>query len=170
LSAIEQSAIFLALNKTCFNGIYRENIAGQFNVPFNNSTKEIAFADWDNFVRASECLKDAEIFSNGYKEVESRAEPGDLVYFDPPYVPLSPTSSFTGYHATGFGEHQQKELLELCVRLKMRGVHVISSNSYSPWVVENYSKAGFEIRPVKVMRGIAAKASSRQEVAEALIV
>ncbi len=170
VSEVERSALFLALNKTCFNGIYRENSSGDFNVPFNNATKRLTFADWENFRLASDNLIKAQIFANGYKEVESYAEKGDVVYFDPPYVPLSSTSSFTGYHASGFGEHQQLELLELCARLKKRGVHVIVSNSYSPWIVENYSKAGFQIRPVQVMRGIAAKASSRKEVAEAIIV
>ncbi len=170
LTPIEQSALFLALNKTCFNGIYRENALGKFNVPFNNATKNISFAEKDNFMRASEELRAAQICEDGYLEVETRAESGDLVYFDPPYVPLSPTSSFTSYHASGFGESQQRELLELSVRLRDKGVHVVASNSYSPWILENYSKAGFEIRPVKVMRGIAAKASSRSEIAEALIV
>ncbi len=170
LSSIEKSALFLALNKTCFNGIYRENASGKFNVPFNNATKDISFAERGNFMRASFELRAAVISDKGYLEVESRAKRGDLVYFDPPYVPLSPTSSFTGYHSTGFGESQQRELLDLCVRLKARGVHVVASNSYSPWILENYSQAGFEVRPVKVMRGIAAKASSRSEIDEALIV
>jgi DNA adenine methylase len=170
LSDLQQSALFLALNKTCFNGIYRENAAGQFNVPFNHATKVLAFADEENFYRASDALKSAEISGDGYKEVEARAVRGDLVYFDPPYVPLSPTSSFTSYHASGFGEVQQYELIELCVRLRTKGVHVIASNSYSPWILENYSSAGFTITPVTVMRGIAAKTSSRNQISEALIV
>jgi DNA adenine methylase len=170
LSQIEQSALFLALNKTCFNGIYRESASGKFNVPFNNSSRAISFAERENLFLASDDLRAAEILENGYQEVEARAERGDLVYFDPPYVPLSPTSSFTSYHASGFGESQQRELLDLSVRLKSKGVHVVASNSYSPWILENYSKAGFEIKPVKVMRGIAAKASSRSQISEALIV
>lgn len=170
LSGLQQSAHFLALNKTCFNGIYRENAAGHFNVPFNHATKNLSFADKENFFRASEALSAAAISGGGYKEVEGLAVRGDLVYFDPPYVPLSPTSSFTAYHASGFGEVQQLELLELCVRLKARGVNVIASNSYSPWILDNYTKAGFTIKPVTVMRGIAAKTSSRSEIAEALIV
>lgn len=169
-SPVTQSALFLALNKTSFNGIYRENARGQFNVPFNQSTGWVTFADELGFKAASNSLSSAKLFPGGFLEVEKHAAPGDLVYFDPPYVPLSPTSSFTSYHSSGFGEIEQIELLQLCVRLREKRVHVVSSNSYSPWVLERYEQEGFEVRPVQVMRGIAAKSGSRGRISEALIV
>jgi len=168
--SVTQSALFLALNKTAFNGIYRENSKGQFNVPFNSAERWVTFVDESNFYAASKSLSSASLISGGFLEVEKHAASGDLVYLDPPYVPLSLTSSFTGYHASGFGEVEQIELLQLCVRLRDKEVHVVSSNSYSPWILERYGKEGFDVRPVQVMRGIAAKSGSRGRISEALIV
>jgi DNA adenine methylase len=168
--SVTQSALFLALNKTAFNGIYRENSKGEFNVPYNSAERRVSFVDESNFHAASKSLSTASLIPRGFMEVEKHAKSGDLVYFDPPYVPLSPTSSFTGYHASGFGEVEQIELIQLCARLRDKAVHVVSSNSYSPWVLERYEKEGFEVQPVQVMRGIAAKPGSRGRISEALIV
>jgi DNA adenine methylase len=166
---LESAALFLAINKTCFNGIYRENSKGKFNVPFNQAKTSVNFARWDSFQAASNALRAAKVESGSFELVEKHAASGDLVYFDPPYVPISPTSNFTGYSATGFGEPDQLRLLSLSMRLRDKGVCVVSSNSYSPWVIEHYEKAGFAVRPVSVKRGIAAKTSARKSAMEAVI-
>jgi|AntAceMinimDraft_13_1070369.scaffolds.fasta_scaffold16431_3 DNA adenine methylase len=165
----EAAALFLVVNKTAFNGLYRENLAGDFNVPFNNFESIPKFFDEDNLSRASILLRGAAIKEAGFVETVSAAKSGDFVYFDPPYVPLSPTASFTSYTSKSFNELNQLELIDVAKSLRDSGVMVLLSNSYSDWVVENYSKAGFEVNAVSARRNVAAQASSRSRVQEALI-
>jgi DNA adenine methylase len=159
----------LFLNKTCFNGLYRENSKGKFNVPFNQSRGQITFAQLDNLLAASKKLEKASLRNASFTSVQDFVRAGDLVYFDPPYVPLSDTSSFTDYVSDGFGKSQQEELLELASQLRQTGAFVVLSNSYTPWVVENYKKRDFKIYEVKAKRMVAAKTSSRSAVSEAVI-
>jgi DNA adenine methylase len=168
--SVRRAASFLALNKTCFNGIYRENSKGKFNVPFNHGKGTVKFADRDSFYLASEKLQDATLKNLSFEYVLEYATPGDLVYFDPPYVPLTDTASFTGYSAGGFDIDLQKKLIDVAGTLKSSGVHVILSNSYVPWVYENYTKHGFEVTAVPARRLVSASAKSRAPVMEALIV
>ena len=85
-------------------------------------------------------------------------------------MPLSPTSAFTAYNKAGFGEREQRELIEVSLKLAQRGVSVVLSNSFSTWVLENYPNDKFNIHSVEVMRGVSAKSSSRGVIREALIV
>jgi DNA adenine methylase len=166
---LRKAALLLFLNKTCFNGLYRENSKGKFNVPFNKSRGQITFVQLDNLLSASKRLQSASLRNASFISVQDFVRAGDLVYFDPPYVPLSDTSSFTDYVSDGFGKSQQEELLELASQLRQTGAFVVLSNSYSPWVVENYKKHEFKIFEVKAKRMVAAKTSSRSAVSEALI-
>lgn len=167
---VSQAASFLALNKTSFNGLYRENSKGQFNVPFNSMTGPLKLFETGNFLKVARLLQETELLKEPFDSSVARAKSGDLVYFDPPYVPLSPTSSFTAYNKEGFGEIEQRSLIQTSVNLAARGVRVVLSNSYSSWVLENYPKSTFSIYPVDVMRGVSAKPGSRGVIREALIV
>jgi DNA adenine methylase len=163
----ENAARFLFLNKTAFNGIYRENSKGEFNVPFNNKEKLVILEE-DNFLANSAAFADAKISKSGFLEAVSNAEKGDLVYFDPPYIPISSTSAFTDYTKSAFGPVEQKQLRDLAINLVERGVTVILSNSNSPEVHKLYKK--FELHELEVRRLISAKKSSRGAIKESLIV
>jgi DNA adenine methylase len=160
------AARFIYLNKTCFNGLYRENSRGEFNVPYGNN-RDAKFLDANNLMACSVALTDVVVHTGDFSWVPGRAQRGDLVYFDPPYVPLSATSSFTQYNASGFGLPDQVRLRDTALALKERGVHVILSNSSSPTVRELYD--GFNIIEVNAKRAINSKADGRGPVKEVLI-
>lgn len=106
---LEKAVLFIFLNKTCFNGLYRVNSKGMFNVPFNNA-KNPLLCDKDNLLACSELLKNVELQSEDYKECESFIDKGTFVYIDPPYRPITQTSAFTSYSENGFSDKEQIEL------------------------------------------------------------
>ena len=120
LSPAERAARLIYLNKTCFNGLYRVNASGSFNVPMG-SYKNPEVCVEANLRAASRALTDTGLVIVPFSEVYRTAEPGDVVYLDPPYVPISTTSSFTSYVTTPFGEKEQSELPGLFGRLAERG-------------------------------------------------
>lgn len=163
--ALEEAALLLYLNRTCYNGLYRENQSGEFNVPIGR----YANPDWvrDEEIRAaSKVLEDTEIFNRDVAYVRDDAEAGDLVYFDPPYEPMSPTADFTEYSAAGFGRDDQTRLLELAQDLDERGVRVILSNSGVTF--EMYDDAGFHVETEGATRAINSDADNRDEVEEVI--
>lgn len=162
----ERAARMIYLNKTCFNGLYRENRAGHFNVPFGRYSNP-NICDADNLRAVSRMLKPVDITCRAYDLVLERAKPGDLVYFDPPYHPISATSSFTGYDRHGFGIEDQKRLRDTFSELSNRGVHVLLSNSDTPAIRELYSD--FKIDQVFATRAINSKADKRGKVAEVIV-
>jgi DNA adenine methylase len=170
LASAEQAAALIGLNKTSFNGLYRENSKGDFNVPFNKARGRVKFIDEEKFDLAASLLSSAVITNEDFAPSARRAKPGDLVYFDPPYVPISVTSSFTGYNKGGFGESEQLVLRDLAIELASRGVKVVLSNSYTDWILDHYSSMHFTISKVDIVRGIAASPESRGIISEALIV
>ncbi len=161
------AAWFIYLNRTGFNGLYRVNRSGRFNVPLGRYTNP-NICDEKNLIRVSQVLQGAEIRHEGFESVFDRAEEGDLVYFDPPYIPRSPTSSFTSYTAQGFNLPEHERLRDIARALKLRGVHVLLSNSDTPLVREIYSN-GFELEQVYMGRAINSKASGRGAVPELVI-
>jgi DNA adenine methylase len=167
--SIWRSSAFVALNKTCFNGIYRENAKGLFNVPFNHSKGHVRFLEVEALYAASSRLQSANLHESSFEKVLDFAVQGDFVYFDPPYVPISKTASFTAYSSSGFDITLQTQLIDVAEELKSKGVSVLLSNSYVPWVIDNYSQRGFEVTPVSARRLVAAKGSARNPVNEALI-
>jgi DNA adenine methylase len=163
----EMAAAFIFLNKTGFNGLYRANAAGRYNVPAGKFTSPPTVCDEARLTACSKALANATIINCDFREVERRAQPGDLVYFDSPYVPVSSTSDFTTYTAEGFGHAEQVALRDLAARLKKRGVHVLLSNSSAPIVRELY--AAFEIKEISRSGQISSKTDGRQAVTELLI-
>lgn len=106
---LEKAVLFIFLNKTCFNGLYRVNSKGMFNVPFNNA-KNPLLCDKDNLLACSELLKNVEMQSGDYKECKHFIDKGTFVYIDPPYRPITQTSAFTSYSENGFSDKEQIEL------------------------------------------------------------
>jgi DNA adenine methylase len=164
---LDNAAKFLFLNKTAFNGMYRENSRGEFNVPFNNK-ENLKLFEKDQFLANSRALKSASLRVSNYREAVSKAKRGDLVYFDPPYIPLSTTAAFVDYTKSSFGPSAQEELRDTAKELVDKGVTVILSNSYCETVEKLYK--GFELRPVEINRLIAADGKVRGRALEYLIV
>lgn len=164
---LENAAKFLFLNKTAFNGMYRENARGEFNVPFNNKETLKLFEE-EQFLANSRALQGASLSVSNYREAVSEAQSGDLVYFDPPYIPLSSTAAFVDYTKSSFGPAAQEELRETAQELREKGVTVVLSNSFCETVEKLYK--GFELRPVEINRLIAADGKVRGKALEYLII
>lgn len=137
-SPVERAARTIFLNRTCYNGLYRLNQKGQFNAPFGHYRNPL-ICDPINMRAVSRALRDVDLAVGDFGDVLGRAEPGDLVYFDPPYVPMSATASFTHYTGQTFGSEAQRRLADLFVELARRGVHVMLSNSHTPLSNELYT-------------------------------
>lgn len=162
----ERAARIIYLNKTCYNGLYRENSKGEFNSPFGRY-KNPQICDEDNLRAASRALKKAKIETRHFKTIVERAKPGDLVYFDPPYHPVSKTASFTSYDRGGFGEESQRLLARVYAQLDRKGVRVLLSNSMTDIVQDIYS--AFIIDEVSANRAVNSRADRRGKVREALV-
>jgi DNA adenine methylase len=162
----ERAARVIYLNRTCFNGLYRENSRGGFNVPFGRY-KNPTICDAENLRACAKALKRAVVEQRPFEAVLKRARAGDFVYFDPPYVPVSATSNFTSYDKGGFGEDSQRRLAEVFAELAQRGVKVLLSNSETPLVRELYR--GFEIETVYATRRVNSRADRRGKVPEVLV-
>ena len=165
-SDIQRASRFIYLNKTCFNGLYRVNSQGQYNVPFGRY-KNPKIVDAENLRACSLALKDTEIFTDSFLSIESKITERDFVYFDPPYIPLSATSNFTGYSSQGFDTETQISLRDLCQRLNNRGVRFMLSNSAAPLVFDLYSE--FQIELVDMPRSINSQVDKRGNIKEVLI-
>lgn len=166
LSRVERAARTIYLNKTCYNGLYRVNNAGQFNAPFGRYANP-TICDEPNLREVSAYLASHDVaFSNGdYAALE--ANEGDFVYFDPPYDPVNPTSNFTGYQSGGFGRADQIRLKETCDALDARGVKFLLSNSATDFITELY--ADYRVETVKATRAVNSVASKRGKVNEVLV-
>ncbi|NJE76360.1 DNA adenine methylase [Thermococcus sp. ES12] len=166
---IRLASLLLYLNKTAFNGLYRENRKGEFNVPFGRY-KNPKIVDEERLRKASEVLKKLDIYNEDFTYILRVAKPGDLVYFDPPYHPVSETASFTSYSKEDFSKEDQERLRDVCLELHERGVYFILSNSYVKPVRELYEGIdGFEILKIYAKRPINSKADRRGEVPEMLV-
>jgi len=148
LSDVEVASRFIFLNRTGFNGLYRVNKSGQFNVPFGRYNNPV-ICDEDNLRRVSDALQDVTITHQDYKHVLKTAKSGDFIYLDPPYYPINATSSFTSYTAEGFLEKEQTELRNTFVMLHEKGCFVMLSNSDTPFINELYSGLGGIISKIK---------------------
>jgi DNA adenine methylase len=161
------AAWMLYLNKTGFNGLYRVNNSGGFNVPMGRYTNP-KILDVPNLRTCSRALQDTGIEHEGFTAVLDRAVAGDAVYCDPPYVPLSSTASFTAYTKAGFGPQDQVALRDMALELKGRDVTVVLSNHDTPEVRELYAD-GFTLKRIMVGRAINSDANKRGAVAELVI-
>lgn len=169
LTDIEIASRFIYLNRTCFNGLYRVNSNGDFNVPFAGN-KNPLICDEINLRKISKSLKFVEIKNQDYKEILKKAKKGDFVYLDPPYYPISKTSSFTSYTKESFLKKEQLELRDTFVELHKRGCFVMLSNSDTPFINKIYSDIrGVNIAKVQAGRMINSKASGRGKITEVLV-
>ncbi|MEL6547702.1 MAG: DNA adenine methylase [Myxococcota bacterium] len=166
LNATRSTARTIFLNRTCFNGLYRVNRKGQFNVPFGRYANP-KICDEQNLNAVSQALQGVSIEHRSAFEVLDHAKRGDLVYFDPPYDPVSKTASFTSYTKSGFGDAEQEKLADVFAALDRKGVHVVLSNSDTEFIRSLYQ--GFQIDQVFCRRAINSRADRRGPVAEVLV-
>lgn len=127
-SELETAALFIFLNKTCFNGLYRVNSKGEFNVPHGKYANP-KICDKENLVAVSNILQKVEILCGDFEGTEIYAGKNSIFYLDPPYKPLSDTSSFTSYTKKGFNDAEQVRLRDFCTRISEKKAHFIASNS-----------------------------------------
>jgi DNA adenine methylase len=166
LPLAKRAARTIYLNKTGYNGLYRVNRAGHFNVPIGRYTNP-GFLDAANLHACSAALREIEIEVRDFEQVLASARRGDFVYFDPPYVPASVTADFTSYVPGGFGLEEQQRLAGVFARLAGKGVHVMLSNSDTATVRELY--AAFRIDVVLAARSINSKGARRGKVGELVV-
>ena len=163
-----KSALFLYLNRHCYNGLCRYNSRGIFNSPFGRYKRPyFPFREMQAF---SERSRVAVFTSAHYSETLDQARKGDVVYCDPPYIPLSSTASFTDYFAGGFSQQDQVNLAEQAGRLARKGIQVVISNHNTPFMRELYIDAGARMSRFKVQRNISCRAGERNKVGELLAV
>ena len=165
-SNIQKASRFIYLNRTCFNGMYRVNSKGEFNVPFGHY-KNPRILDENNLINCSNLLQKTEIKHADFSEILKKIKKGDFVYFDPPYVPLSETSSFTSYTKDGFDIDMQFKLRDVCDELDSIGVKFLLSNSDTKLVNELYEN--YNIKKVFASRQINANADGRGKITEVLV-
>jgi DNA adenine methylase len=163
----EMAAWFIYLNKIGFNGLYRVNRQNRFNVPFGRH-RNPNICDAPTLRACSAALAGTELRVSDFEAVVEQAQAGDLVYFDPPYVPLSVTSSFTLYTSDGFGADAQLRLRDVARRLKQRGVYVLLSNSSAGFVREIY-QPDFEVTEVSATRLVNSNGARRGAITELVI-
>lgn len=169
LSDVEDASLLLYLNKTAFNGLYRVNSKGGFNVPFG-SYKNPTIVPENRIREASKILQDIEIICTDFTYILDMSQEGDLCYFDPPYLPVSATAAFTSYSKDGFSYHDQLRLRDACIELDENGILFVLSNSFVPSLVEKYTEIeNFELHVVKANRAINSVASKRGPIKEILV-
>jgi DNA adenine methylase len=165
-SPVERAARTVFLNRTCYNGLYRVNSRGQFNVPFG-SYKNPLICDEDNLRAVSQALQGVELRSDDFERCVEWAGPGDFVYLDPPYHPLSETASFTSYTKDDFGEADQTRLAAIFRQLDEMGCRVMLSNSYTSLIKELYIAYRQEV--VTATRAINCRGEGRGGIPELVI-
>ena len=170
---LEKAALFIFLNKTCFNGLYRVNSKGLINVPFNNA-KNPLLCDEENLRACSQLLQNVEMQVGDYKECKDFIDSNTFVYIDPPYRPLTQTAAFTSYSENGFTDKEQIELGNFITEISNKGAMVVASNSdpknsdiNDDFFDNLYSK--FEIERVSASRMINSNAKKRGAINELLI-
>lgn len=168
MSDVEKAARIMYMLRVDFNGLYRVNSKNQFNVPYGNH-KNPTIVDETLIMDISRYLNEQEItiMQGDFQKAVESVEKGDFVYFDPPYIPLNETSSFTSYTHEGFGYEEQVRLRDVMVELTKRGAYVLLSNSSSPLAIELYQD--FTVEMVEVNRMNGASATSRKVVKEILV-
>ena len=163
---VERAALFLYLNRHCYNGLWRVNRKGEFNVPFGRYSNPY-IPDSQCIMEFHRSLNSVEIAEQDFAESSSAAKPGNLVYFDPPYSPVSETSNFTDYTAGGFQMKDQERLHRTCVDLDRKGVNFILSNSFSREMLELFGD--FSCKRVSARRSINSVAGLRSGHLELIV-
>jgi DNA adenine methylase len=166
VDSLESAILLYSINKLCFNGLYRENSKGFFNVPFGQK-KAFPALEKEEFELASELLAKATILNSDFEGTISHAVAGDFVYLDPPYIPIDATASFTSYHADGFDLPDQERLAQKMLELKEAGINAMCSNSDTPLTREIYGS--LNQKTIQAPRMVSARASGRGSVSELVI-
>ena len=171
--AVDIATLFIFLNRTCFNGLYRVNSKGLFNVPFGKSDNPL-ICDEDTIRADSKLLQNVVILNGDFEQVESLLGSNAFIYFDPPYRPLTQTASFTAYAKNGFNDDEQRRLAAFCRRLDKNGHQWLLSNSdphnadpSDMFFEEIYSC--FDIHRVSASRMINSNACGRGKITELAI-
>lgn len=171
MSDVEKAGRIIYLNKTCFNGLFRVNRAGFFNTPYGkykdpSIVNEVTIRAISNYFNSA----NVKFLTGDYKEALKRLRRDAFVYFDPPYMPISSSSNFTGYTEIGFDYEKQVELRDECLKLHNKGIKFLQSNSYTPEILELYSDSSvFNIKIVQAKRNINSQSDKRGEISEVLI-
>lgn len=173
ISDLETAVLFIFLNRTCFNGLYRVNSKGIFNVPHGKYVNP-RICDRENLLAASKILQKVDILCGDFAQTEQYAGPNTIFYFDPPYKPITETSSFTSYAKDGFNDEEQIRLRDLCTRIAKRKALFIASNSdpkeenkKEPFFDLLYQQ--FTIKRVSAARMINSNPNGRGEISEIMI-
>jgi DNA adenine methylase len=163
---IVRAARFIYLNKTCYNGLWRVNSKGDFNVPFDKSSSGNLY-DEENLIACSERLEGSQISHGSYRRVLGKVKEGDFVYLDPPYIPLSATESFSSYAKEGFTLKDHHELAIAIEEIDKIGAHILLSNSDTPHTREIFGPK-LTLRKIQMSRTIGSNPNSRKPVGEIL--
>jgi DNA adenine methylase len=166
MSDTARGARLIYLNRTCFNGLWRVNRAGKFNVPFGRYENP-RIVDPEGLRAASKALARADVRAADFGEVTAGLGPGDFVYFDPPYVPVSKSASFTSYAQGGFGVAEQDRLVQELARLRERGVAAVLSNADTESTRDLYRD--FSMHLVTAARAINSRGAGRGRVGELIV-
>lgn len=166
MTGVARAARLIFLNKTCFNGLWRVNAAGKFNVPFGRY-KSPRILDEAALRAASRALAGAEIVHGDFTSVTRELGAGDFVYFDPPYVPLSKTASFTSYAVDRFGPAEQERLVAELHLLRARGARAMLSNAYNEETARLYAEFAFHV--IDAPRSINSDPTKRQSTRELIV-
>lgn len=166
LSNIEKASRIIYLNRCCYNGLYRVNSKGQFNVPFGKY-RSPNFCDKENLLAVNKALQNVKIIHGSFELCLDYAEKDDFVYFDPPYYPISKTSSFTSYTKENFGKNSQKRLYNVFENLNERGCKLMLSNSYNEYIKSLYEN--YRIVTLDARRAINCNAAKRGNINVLLI-
>ncbi len=165
---IERAGRFLYLNRTCFNGMYRENKAGKFNVPIG--TKDNCIYDINNFEHYSNALKSAELITCDYRKVINKAQKGDLLFVDPPYtIDQAQQNSFIKYNSKLFSWKDQEDLCSELIKARDRGAIIVSTNAYCNELIEMYQREGFYVQAIEKKSTISGVIDKRRKMTELLI-
>jgi DNA adenine methylase len=168
-STPRRSALFVALNRTCFNGLWRENASGEFNVPFGRLANPNIF-EIGRLSDAKHRLENATLTVRGFGELIDEPRAGDVIFLDPPYLPLSGVASFETYSRGGFGPHSHDELSKLISRWVQAGVYVLLCNSDCPETRRIYRDSGLSLYSHMVGRSVGASPKSRVAVQEIIAI
>ena len=163
---VQKAARIMYMNKCCFNGLYRVNSKGYFNVPFGKY-KNPKFLDEENLRAIHDVLQSVTIQNGSFSQCLDYAEKNDFIYFDPPYYPITKTANFTSYTKDNFSEKDQIQLAKVFKKLDKRGCKLMLSNSYCDFILDLYSD--FNIKKVYAKRAINSDASKRGAVKEVLV-
>jgi DNA adenine methylase len=163
---VERASRMIFLNKTCFNGLWRVNSRGEFNVPIG-SHKNPALYDEENILAASRALESVHLDTKDFRDTLEETRNGEFVYIDPPYFPVSATASFTSYTKDDFGSEEQHELAALVASASKRGVHIMLSNSDTSFIRKLYQD--FSLHTVRARRMVNCDGTKRGEINEVVI-